>query len=237
MPHRSRLSILLLDLPREDHAAGRDFWAGATGRPAEPDVTDENWSSLGSFADGWHVEVQRTGTGTPPRWHVDIETDDVPAEVGRLEALGAERLVDMGRFLADDRPGRSGVLRGRRPDRRGVRPLRHHLALTSPGPDVDVPAPGRSLRHSGVTRPIIAAACSPSPSTVSTSRGTRCQTASIRSPAVPVRVAIGKGLVPGKRVRSTSVSTAWRTTGWASWGGPCGSAPGTITSSHSSRPS
>ena len=83
MPHRSRLSILLLDLPPEDHAAGRDFWAGATGRPAEPDATDENWSSLGSFADGWHV---------------DIETDDVPAEVARLEALGAERLADMGRF-------------------------------------------------------------------------------------------------------------------------------------------
>src|SRR4051795_9803564 len=98
MPHRSRLSILLLDLPPEDHAAGRDFWARATGRPAEPDVTDENWSSLGSFADGWHVEVQRTGTGTPPRWHVDIETDDVPAEGASLEALGAERLADMGRF-------------------------------------------------------------------------------------------------------------------------------------------
>src|SRR3954447_24277731 len=96
MPHRSRLSILLLDLPPEDHAAGRDFWARATGRPAEPDVTDENWSSLGSFADGWHVEIQRTGAGTPPRWHVDIETDDVEAEVRRLEALGATRHADMG---------------------------------------------------------------------------------------------------------------------------------------------
>src|SRR3954469_7627124 len=138
MPHRSRLSILLLDLPPEDHAAGRDFWARATGRPAEPDATDENWSSLGSFADGWHVEVQRTGPGTPPRWHVDIENDDVPAEGARLEALGAGRRPGgggpprgavrraargHGAVLADDRPGRGGVLRGRRPDRRGVRPL------------------------------------------------------------------------------------------------------------------
>ena len=91
MPHRSRLSILLLDLPPEHHAAGSAFWAGATGRPAEPDPADDDWASLGSFADGFHVEIQRTGEGTPPRWHVDIESDDVEAEVARLEALGATR--------------------------------------------------------------------------------------------------------------------------------------------------
>jgi hypothetical protein len=91
MPHRSRLSILLLDLPPEHHATGSAFWAGATGRLAEPDPTDEKWASLGSFADGWHVEIQKTGEGTPPRWHVDIESDDVEAEVARLEALGATR--------------------------------------------------------------------------------------------------------------------------------------------------
>ena len=96
MTHRSRLSILLLDLPPEHHAAGIAFWAGATGRPATPEPDDADWASLGSFADGWHVEVQRTGEGTPPRWHVDIETDDITAEVARLEALGATRYRDMG---------------------------------------------------------------------------------------------------------------------------------------------
>jgi hypothetical protein len=98
MPHRSRLSILLLDLPPEHHVAGLDFWSGATGHPIEPDLTDDEWNSLGSFADGWHLEVQRTGSGTPPRWHVDMETDDIPAEVARLEALGATRHQDMGSF-------------------------------------------------------------------------------------------------------------------------------------------
>jgi predicted enzyme related to lactoylglutathione lyase len=96
--HRSRLSILLLDLPPDAHEAGRDFWSRATGHPVEPDATDEKWASLGSFADGFHLEVQRTGEGTPPRWHVDIETDDIEAEVARLEALGARRHRDMGRF-------------------------------------------------------------------------------------------------------------------------------------------
>jgi hypothetical protein len=100
MPHRSRLSILLLDLPPEHHAAGSAFWAGATGRPALPDPDDADWASLGSFADGFHLEVQRTGAGTPPRWHVDIESDDVEAEVVRLEALGAtrHRYLEAGKF-------------------------------------------------------------------------------------------------------------------------------------------
>src|SRR4051794_3063282 len=98
MPHRSRLAILLLDLPPESHDAGRDFWAGATGRPARTDPAEPEWTELGSFADGWHVAVQRTGEGTPPRWHVDIETDDIEAEVARLEALGARKHADMGGF-------------------------------------------------------------------------------------------------------------------------------------------
>jgi hypothetical protein len=100
MSHRSRLSILLLDLPPEHHGAGTTFWAGATGRAPTPDPDDGNWASLGSFADGFHVEIQRTGSGTPPRWHVDIETDDIEAEVTRLEALGAtrHRFVEEGNF-------------------------------------------------------------------------------------------------------------------------------------------
>jgi hypothetical protein len=96
--HRSRLAVLLIDLPPELHDAGRDFWAAATGHPVEPDPIDDHWSSLGTFADGFHLEVQRTGAGTLPRWHVDVETDDVPAEVARLEALGARRVEDMGGF-------------------------------------------------------------------------------------------------------------------------------------------
>jgi hypothetical protein len=94
MPHRSRLAILLLDLPPDASAAGQAFWAAATGH--EADVQDDDWANLGSFADGFHLEVQRTGEGTPPRWHVDVETDDIPAEVARLEALGATRHRDMG---------------------------------------------------------------------------------------------------------------------------------------------
>ncbi|GAB3307918.1 VOC family protein [Geodermatophilus aquaeductus] len=98
MPHRSRVAVLLLDLPPEVHAAGTDFWSAATGNPVEPDMTDPAWHRLGFLGGGLSFEVQRTGEGTPPRWHVDVETDDIPAEVARLEALGAQRKADMGSF-------------------------------------------------------------------------------------------------------------------------------------------
>ena len=61
-------------------------------RPARPvrrtrtTATGPRWAPSPT---GFHLEIQRTGAGTPPRWHVDIETDDIAAEVDRLEALGA----------------------------------------------------------------------------------------------------------------------------------------------------
>src|SRR4051794_19253213 len=60
-----------------------------------PTRTGTRWARSPT-ASTWRC--QRTGEGTAPRWHVDIETDDIPAEVARLEALGARRLADMGRF-------------------------------------------------------------------------------------------------------------------------------------------
>ena len=41
-------------------------------------------------ADGLHIEVQKVEHDS--RVHLDIETDDIEAEVRRLEALGAKRV-------------------------------------------------------------------------------------------------------------------------------------------------
>ena len=79
---------MLIDHPEGDWEQGLAFWAGVQGvRPARTDHTSEYRSlgTIGSVA----LESQRTGAGTPPRVHLDVETDDVPAEVGRVVALGA----------------------------------------------------------------------------------------------------------------------------------------------------
>ena len=88
--HRSRLTAVGIDVPAEAQAATADFWAGALGRRAKPDE-DGTILSLGPDIAGLEVFVQRVGEGGP-RFHVDIETDDVEAEVLRLEELGATRV-------------------------------------------------------------------------------------------------------------------------------------------------
>lgn len=84
--HRSRIGVLLIDLPEQMYAAGQDFWSGASSRAAIPE--GEPYASLGNLG-GLTFALQRTGGLTPPRLHLDIETDNVIAEVARLRALGA----------------------------------------------------------------------------------------------------------------------------------------------------
>ncbi len=85
--HRSRVGIALIDIDADRYDATAAFWEAVTGRTAvtEPGNT---YASLGRL-DGARLELQRTGAGTPPRLHLDVETDDVAAEVERVVGLGA----------------------------------------------------------------------------------------------------------------------------------------------------
>jgi predicted enzyme related to lactoylglutathione lyase len=87
--HRSRLTAVAIDVPSDVHQPTAEFWGAALGRELERDG-DSEYIHLGHHG---HVEVfvQRLGEGGS-RLHIDIETDDVEAEVSRLEALGAERV-------------------------------------------------------------------------------------------------------------------------------------------------
>lgn len=88
--HRSRVGVVLIDHPVETYAAAAAFWAGARGSDRDPSgpAEDNPYQSLAPLA-GLMFELQRTGEGTAPRIHLDIETDNVPAEVERVVALGA----------------------------------------------------------------------------------------------------------------------------------------------------
>ena len=99
--HRSRVGVVLIDHPEDRYESARAFWAAAVGVEPQPE-RGEPFDSFGATGDV-HLALQRTGAGTPSRMHLDIETDDVPAEVGRLLELGASMLVDHGEYavLAD----------------------------------------------------------------------------------------------------------------------------------------
>jgi hypothetical protein len=89
--HRSKLTAALVDVPAELYDREVEFWSGALDR--EPSVIPDNpeYADLGQPVPGVQFMVQRVGA--PARVHLDIETDDVEAEVRRLEALGAERVA------------------------------------------------------------------------------------------------------------------------------------------------
>jgi hypothetical protein len=96
MSHRSRLAGVLIDVPRPDNARTVAFWGAALDRPAEVEADDPDYTSFGEPTPGVALMVQAVDDDAG-RIHLDIETDDVEAEVARLIALGAtkvERIQD-----------------------------------------------------------------------------------------------------------------------------------------------
>src|SRR3954463_4624015 len=87
--HRSRINGILIDCNVDDIEAAARFWAEALGRPVDRDHPGPrgNYVMLESRPDQISVQVQRVDHES--RIHLDIETDDIPAEVARLEKLGA----------------------------------------------------------------------------------------------------------------------------------------------------
>ncbi|MFD1148042.1 VOC family protein [Saccharothrix hoggarensis] len=78
---------IFIDTPAADAGAAADFWSAALGATARPVAGEEQFTALDGAIPGLIVDVQAIDGA--PRYHVDIETDDVSAEVARLTALGA----------------------------------------------------------------------------------------------------------------------------------------------------
>ena len=102
--HRSRLAGLIIDCEVEDLDAAADFWGRALGYAVgeNTDPEDANYVPLDSKKDGLHVEVQKVSHAS--RVHLDIETDDIEAEVERLEGLGARRVADIKSWVVMQAP-------------------------------------------------------------------------------------------------------------------------------------
>jgi catechol 2,3-dioxygenase-like lactoylglutathione lyase family enzyme len=90
--HRSQLGGFIIDCQTEDLSAAAEFWTRALGYRVRPsaDPVDTGYVLFDTAPNELHIEVQKVDH--PSRVHLDIETDDVEAEVRRLEALGAKRV-------------------------------------------------------------------------------------------------------------------------------------------------
>jgi predicted enzyme related to lactoylglutathione lyase len=115
--HHSRLCALLIDCRTIDIDRAAEFWAAALGRAVdlEHPGTRGNYRMLETPPDEPIVQVQRVEHES--RVHVDIETDDIPAEVSRLEALGAQVVNRLERWVVMQAPTghRFCVVRVQRP--------------------------------------------------------------------------------------------------------------------------
>ncbi len=91
--HKSKLAGFIIDCRTDDLAKAAEFWGGALGMPVRelPGAEGRSYRKLQDDHMGLSIEVQQVDH--PSRVHLDIETDDIDAEVARLEKLGAKRVA------------------------------------------------------------------------------------------------------------------------------------------------
>jgi hypothetical protein len=115
--HHSRLCAVLIDCKTDDVDEAARFWAEALGRPVDRGHSSSrgNYRMLETPPDEPIVEIQRVTHES--RVHIDIETDNIPAEVARLEKLGATVANRLERWVVMQAPSgqRFCVVRVQRP--------------------------------------------------------------------------------------------------------------------------
>jgi hypothetical protein len=101
--HRSRLAAFVIDCQVSDVDAAARFWGAALGRAVKPHADPaDTYRDLDAREEEALLLVQKVDH--PSRIHLDIETDDLEAEVKRLEALGARRLGFVKRWWVMEAP-------------------------------------------------------------------------------------------------------------------------------------
>jgi len=102
--HKSRLAGFIIDCDTDDLDAAAAFWGAALGAPPTriADLARDPYVELGMPKREPYFEVQKVAH--PSRIHLDIEADDIEAEVARLEKLGARRVADIKSWVVMQAP-------------------------------------------------------------------------------------------------------------------------------------
>lgn len=102
--HKSRFAGLIIDCDTDDLDDAARFWSQALGAPAKhaADLAESPYVELDVAADDPYVSVQKVDHSS--RVHIDIETDDIPAEVARLEEHGATQIGEIKSWVVMEAP-------------------------------------------------------------------------------------------------------------------------------------
>jgi predicted enzyme related to lactoylglutathione lyase len=102
--HKSRLAGMIIDCQTEDLESAATFWSRALGLEIAPAPPDEEslYAILKTRPEDPYLEVQKVSHAS--RVHLDIESDDIEAEVRRLEGLGAKRIAAIKTWVVMEAP-------------------------------------------------------------------------------------------------------------------------------------
>jgi hypothetical protein len=89
--HYSRLFKVVIDVPPADHDQEVAFWSAAAGQSLTRFDRHPEYHGVALHGQEFWLLIQQLGQGSA-RVHIDIHTDDLPAEMARLEKLGAKRV-------------------------------------------------------------------------------------------------------------------------------------------------
>ena len=101
--HRSRVAAFMIDCRADDLGPAAAFWSAALGRRVnECDPASDKYVGLEAPEGEIIVDLQRVDHES--RIHLDIETDEVEAEVARLVALGAREVERVKTWVVMEAP-------------------------------------------------------------------------------------------------------------------------------------
>jgi predicted enzyme related to lactoylglutathione lyase len=102
--HYSRLCAVLIDCKTSDVDEAAAFWSQALGRAVDSEHPGSrgNYRMLETPPDEPIVQIQCVDHES--RVHIDIEANDIPMEVARLEKLGAKVVDRLDRWVVCRRP-------------------------------------------------------------------------------------------------------------------------------------
>ena len=102
--HKSKLAGFIIDCRTDDLDRAAGFWGGALGMSVRDLPGEEGiiYKQLVDPRQALHIEVQQVAHSS--RVHLDIESNDIEAEVRRLEGLGARRIQNVHTWCVMEAP-------------------------------------------------------------------------------------------------------------------------------------
>lgn len=102
--HKSKLAGFIIDCNTADLDGAANFWGQALGAPGKhaANLDQSPYVELAMLEGEPYIEVQAVEHES--RVHLDIEADDIAAEVERLEKLGARKISEIKEWVVMEAP-------------------------------------------------------------------------------------------------------------------------------------